>query len=96
MNTPTPIKFNNFKVQTLYDISHSNYVASLKNTTDIKNALLPLIKYVIDDKEAYAEAKQWDAFNYSVINHIENKNNMYVKMGFEESMCFSLFMYIYH
>jgi hypothetical protein len=89
------IKFNNFKVQALYDISHSSYVANLKNTTDIKHALLPLIKYVIDDKEAYTEAREWNEFS-PVVAHVEKEKKEFIRMNYEESMCFSLFMYIYH
>ena len=89
------IKFNNDKVQKLYDISHSDTVANLKNPTDIKNILLSLINDIIFDTDAYLEARKWKNFN-AVIQHIENDNNIFNRMDFDTSICFSLWMYIYH
>jgi hypothetical protein len=91
------INFNNINAQTLYTIANTSTVGSLKHTTDIKNILLPLIKNVINDSEAYSEARtKWDAFNYSVVTHVEKEIKEFIRMDYEESMCFSLFMYIYH
>jgi hypothetical protein len=89
------VNFKNPTLQKLYDISHSSEVANLKNTTDIKNVLLPLINDVINDTNAYFEAREWSEFS-PVIQHVEMNNSMYIRMDYEESMCFSLFMYIYH
>ncbi len=92
----THITFNNTKVQTLYNLANSSPVANLKNTTDIKNALLPYINDVINDTEAYLEAREkWDAF-HSVVNHVEKQEITFTRMDYDTSMCFSLFMYIYH
>jgi hypothetical protein len=93
----TDITFKNIKVQTLYNLANSYPVAKLVNTTDIKNALLPYINDVINNSEAYLEAREkWDAFNYSVVTHVEKQEITYVRMDYDTSMCFSLYMYIYH
>ena len=89
------IKFNNTKVQKLYDIAHSREVALLENTADIKNILLPLINDVINDTDAYFEAKKWNEFN-GIVKHIEENDIMFIRMDEEASMCFSLYMFIYH
>ncbi len=92
----TDITFNNTKVQKLYNLANSSPVAKLENTTDIKNALLPYINDVINDTEAYLEAREkWGAF-YSVVKHVEKQENTYIRMDYDTSMCFSLYMYIYH
>jgi hypothetical protein len=93
----TDITFKNTKVQKLYNLAHSRPVAQLKHTTDIKNALLPYINDVINDTDAYLEAREkWDMFNYSVVTHVEKQETTYIRMDNETSMCFSLYMYIYH
>jgi hypothetical protein len=90
------IKFNNSSVQTLYNIAHSKTVANLQNTEDIKNVLLPLINDVINDTEAYLEARtKWNAFS-SVVDHVEKQEKTYVRMDYDSSISFSLYMYIYH
>ena len=91
----THITFKNTKVQTLYNVAHSGPVAQLKHTTDIKNALLPYINDVINDTDAYLEAREWKEF-YPVIEHVEHNINIYKLMDYETSMCFSLYMFIYH
>ena len=93
----TDITFKNTKVQKLYNLAHSGPVSQLKHTTDIKNALLPYINDVINDTDAYLEAREkWDMFNYSVVTHVEKQETTYIRMDNETSMCFSLYMYIYH
>ncbi len=92
----THIAFNNIKVQTLYNLANSVPIAKLESTADIKNALLPYINDVINDSDAYLEAREkWTAFS-SVVNHVEKQENTYVRMDYDTSMCFSLYMYIYH
>ncbi len=92
----THITFNNIKVQTLYNLANSSPVAKLENTTDIKNVLLPYINDVINDTDAYLEAREkWNAFT-SVINHVEKQEKTYIRMDYDTSMCISLYMYIYH
>ncbi len=92
----TYITFNNTKVQTLYNVANSSPVAKLKNTADIKNALLPYINDVINDTGAYLEAREkWDAF-IAVVNHVEKQEKTYIRMDYDTSICFSLYMYIYH
>jgi hypothetical protein len=50
---------------------------------------------VIDDNNAYEEAKKWNEFN-AVIKHVENDEKIFEKMNFNMSMCVSLYMFIYH
>jgi hypothetical protein len=89
------ITFNNPILQQLYDISNSKIVADLKFPEDIENILYPHIRAVIDDMNAYEEAKKWISFD-AVIKHIENNEKFFEKMNFNMSMCVSLYMSIYH
>ena len=91
------LKFNNSKVQELYDIANSSAVANLKNTNSIREILFPLIQEIVNNPDAYNEAKEnWYAFegvskHYDCIDYKEFK-----LMDFETSVSFSLYMYIYH
>ena len=91
------LKFNNSKVQKLYDIANSDLVANLKNTDDIREILFPLIQEIVNNPDAYTEAKEkWYAFK-GVSNHYDCQDfKEFKRMDFESSVSFSLYMYIYH
>ncbi len=90
------LKFNNSKVQELYVLANSELVANLKNTNDIRELLFPLIQEIVNNPEAYTEAKDnWYAFK-GVSNHYDLNLKEFKRMDFESSVCFSLYMYMYH
>ncbi len=96
MTESTNLQFKNSKVQELYDLANSELVANLKNTNDIREALLPLIQEIVNNQEAYIEAKdKWYAFK-GVSNHYDLNLKEFKQMDFESSVCFSLYMYMYH
>jgi hypothetical protein len=90
-----PLFFVNKLVENLYKLATSSDVAKITNSYDARNTLLPHIKAVIDDSEAFEEARsKWPAF--SIINdHVTYKEPLYVKMDFDTSMCVALWFYIY-
>jgi hypothetical protein len=92
---PAPPVFKNKLVQDLYDRAHSKQVAALKHTDTIKEALLPYITQVINDAVAYSEATTWSEFR-GVSHQVETGEKEFEKMDPITSMCFSLWMYIYH
>jgi hypothetical protein len=87
--------FINQKVQALYDLCYTEPIAKLNSTIEICNIFLPLVQLILDDPDAYNEAKTWNDF-YGVIEQNENKTKLYPAMDFNSSMCFSLWSYIYH
>ena len=91
----TPTVFSNNHVLDLYNLAHSDEVANMKHVQDITNALLPYIKRVIADPSAYSEAKNWSEFYYVVHQH-ETGELVFKLMDADSSMCFSLWMGIYH
>jgi len=90
------MKFDNECVQTLYDKIHSYEVSQLKTTNEIHNALIADILNVINNKDGYKEAcTKWQAF-VSISEHIVYNQSTFKQMDFYTSMCFTLWMYIYH
>jgi hypothetical protein len=87
--------FINQKVQTMYNLCYTEPVAKLNSTNEITNIFLPGIQLILDDPDAYSEAKTWDDFS-GVIDQNENKTKLFPAMDFNSSMCFSLWVYIYH
>jgi hypothetical protein len=92
---PAPLVFKNKLVQDLYDRANSKQVAKLDNTDTIKEALLPYITPVIKDITAYSEATVWPEFR-GVSRQIETGEKEFKRMDPITSMCFSLWMNIYH
>jgi hypothetical protein len=87
--------FNNNILQLLHEVVTSRLVADLKTPTDICDVLYPYVRSVIDDENAYEESKK--SYVYKCIsNHVESGLPEYKRMDFETSMCFTLYMYIYH
>jgi hypothetical protein len=88
--------FKNKLVQDLYDHVNSSQVANLDHVDHITTSLLPYINAVITDPEAYIEAKTWSEF-YGVSSHIDDGGKKACgRLDNNASMCFSLWMYIYH
>ena len=92
---PVPPVFSNKLVKDLYDRAHSSEVAHIDYIPDIVAALLPYINQVINDPNAYAEAKTWNEFYY-VAQQIETGHKQFLRMDPESSMCFALWMSIHH
>ena len=56
----------------------------------------PLIQEIVNNQDAYTEAKEnWYAFK-GVSNHYDLNLKEFKRMDFESSVCFSLYMYMYH
>ncbi len=88
--------FNSEKITTLYNILHDKeFLDNYKTPISISNVLYPYIESIINDPDAYNEAKQWNSFA-SVVEHIEDNNIIFKNMDKNISMCFSLFMYEHH
>lgn len=92
---PAPLVFKNKVVQDLYDRAHSKEVAELKHTDTIKEALLPYITPVINDVAAYSEATTWSEFR-AISHQVETGEKEFKLMDPITSMCFALWMNIYH
>jgi hypothetical protein len=92
---PAPLVFKNKLVQDLYDHAKSKEVAVLKHTDTIKEALLPYITLVINDAAAYSEATTWSEFR-GVSRQVETGEKEFDRMDPLTSMCFALWMNIYH
>ncbi len=87
--------FNNIILQRLHEVANSNLVANLKTPNDICDVIYPYVRAVIDDVNAYEESKT--SYVYKCISsHIESNIPYYKLMDFNTSMCFTLYMYIYH
>jgi hypothetical protein len=92
---PAQPVFKNKLVQNLYDRAYSKQVAVLKHTDTIKEALLPYITLVINDAAAYSEATTWTEFR-AVSRQVETGKKEFDRMDSLSSMCFALWMNIYH
>ena len=87
--------FKNNILQLLHEVLNSKLVANLKTPTDICNVIYPYVRAVIDDSSAYEESKT--SYIYKCISvHFESGIPEYKRMDLETSMCFTLYMYIYH
>ena len=91
----TTHKFTNSFLQRLHEIVNSSTVANLKTTSDIYNVLYPYVRAVIDNPAAYEESKTSSIYK-CISQHIETKISTYERMDLNVSMCFTLYMYIYH
>ena len=79
----------------LDEVIKSSTVANLKTANDIHDVIYPYVRAVIDDVDAYEESKT--SYIYKCISlHIESGESVYNRMDLETSMCFTLYMYIYH
>jgi hypothetical protein len=87
--------FNNNILQLLHEVANSKLVANLKTANEIRDILYPYVREVINDSSAYEESKT--SYIYKCISsHVESGIPEYKRMDFETSMCFTLYMYIYH
>jgi hypothetical protein len=88
--------FQNEKLQALYDKLNSYEGFQLRHIKTIHEAIYPLLKEVIYDSEAYAEAVfHWPLFQI-VIDVLKNGNKEFVKFTESESMCYSLWWHTDH
>jgi hypothetical protein len=87
--------FQNEAVRELYDRAHSNICANLETATDIKNYLLPYVSAVATDPVAYEEAITHNEF-ISIRSHTRDNVLGFKKMDMMTSLCFTIWMYIYH
>jgi hypothetical protein len=87
--------FNNNILQMLHEVANSKLVANLKSPTEICDVLYPYVRAVIDDPDAYEESKKFPIYK-CISEHVQSGLPEYKRMGLETSMCFTLYMYIYH
>ena len=87
--------FTNSFLQRLNEVANSQSVANLKTTSDIYNVLYPYVRAVIDNPDAYEESKTSSIYK-CISEHHETKISTYERMDLNVSMCFTLYMYIYH
>ena len=88
-------RFENIKVQRLYDTVYSKEVADMRTTSDIYHALHNLIEAILSDEDALAVASEWGAFR-SVLDHQRTGIPTFKLMDFNVSRVFELWMWIYH
>ncbi len=89
------VAFHNMKVQALYDALHSEATKILDRPEAIRNALFPFVDDVINDADAYNEARGFHEF-HSLITHIEKKKKLSDIYSIYTSLCLELYMYVYH
>jgi hypothetical protein len=87
--------FNNNILQRLHEVANSTVVANLKTATEICNILYPYVREVIDDPYAYEESKTSPIYK-SISKHVESGLPEFKRMNLDTSMCFTLYMNIYH
>ena len=87
--------FCNVVLQKLYDTLYSTEVSMMKNTTEIFYVLHPLILDVINNIIAYDELRQYNIFT-PIVEHIEYDKKYFKNMDLDESMCFAMWMNVYH
>ncbi len=94
---PVPLTFNNPLVTACYDIVDSHEFKFLRVPLDMTAMVYDSIKAIVNDPEAYAEAKEkWPIFNSAVVPHFEDNKHTFHLMSFEDSVATSLYMYTYH
>lgn len=91
----TNISFKNDSVQNLYNTLHSYEVSQLETVEEIKEILYPYVQKIIDDKNAYEEAINFNEFT-SIKTHIEDGEKYFKNLDLETSLSFLLFLFIYH
>ncbi len=95
--TEPSYNFQSNKVKELYDVLHSKQVTEFcKTPLEITENILPSLQNVINDPEAYQEAKnKWDHFS-CIVDHIENGKKIFDHFDDNVALCFSLYAYTYH
>lgn len=88
-------RFENIKVQRLYDTVYSKEVPEMRTTSEIYNALDNLIEAILSDEDALAVTSRWDTF-CSVLDHQRTDIPTFKLMEFNVSRAFELWMWIYH
>jgi hypothetical protein len=89
--------FNNQNLQELYNIAYSSTFASLQRINDIYTTLIVQLKIVLLDDEAIQESKKWSEFHSIIHEHNFNtQKKIFNHLSFDVSMCFGLYMCIYH
>ena len=90
------IVFEHATAQNLYDNANSHAFGCTTTTNGIRDFIIPYVKAVIQDKDAYSELlSKWSSFK-TVDQHLKTERSSFEKLDFETSMCTSLWFYIYH
>ena len=91
------LTFNNQNLQELYNIANSSTFASLQRIDDIYSTLIVPLKIVLLDDEAIQESEKWSEFRSITHEHdFKTQKKMFDHLSFDVSMCFGLYMFIYH
>jgi hypothetical protein len=88
-------RFSSNILTQLNDIINSPIVANLKTPNDIRDVVYPYVRAVIDYASAYEESKTSYVYKY-IGEHIESNMPHYKLMDLNTSMCFTLYMCVYH
>jgi hypothetical protein len=86
--------FKNPILQKLHEVINTPLVANLKTTEEITLVLYPYVRDVINNDEAYDEAKTSNIY-INIYHHVESQEPLYKRMDLNTSMCFTLFMFTY-
>jgi hypothetical protein len=87
--------FNHGAVRELYERVNSRACANLKTATNIKDYLLPYVSAVATDPIAYEEAITYIEFN-PIRSHIRENELAFKQMNMLTSLCFTIWMNVYH
>jgi hypothetical protein len=95
--TEPKYNFQSKKVKQLYNVLKSTEVAEYcKTPLELTNVIYPALQNVINDTKAYQDAKNnWDNFS-CIVSHLENNYKIFGHLDDKVSMCFSLYMCLYH
>ncbi len=94
-----PFQPQNTNLRTLFTKVYDKEFAKNKELTPdmIKDYIIDSVQNVYKDKDAINEARQnnWLPLN-CIIEHYEQHKKYFVNMSFDTSVCFDIWMYIYH
>lgn len=87
-------RFNNNKLQHLFERIHSYEASQMNTANDIYNSFDELIQGILNDPIALQEAREWNEFT-PILEH-ENGKHYFDLMSRGVSRAFSLWMWIWH
>ena len=88
-------QFNNDNLQELYNVANSNEFAACQRPIDMYHHIIVYIKAVLYDKDALEEAKNWSQFR-SISSQLNGERMFGSILDLDISLCFGLWMFIYH
>jgi hypothetical protein len=87
--------FKNIILQRLDNVVNSSLISNLTKINDICDILYPYVSAVIDNVDAYEESKTSNIYK-CIGQHVEKCKPQFIKMNLNDSMCFSIYMNVYH